>query len=91
MKPDKKETKKKEDKIAVLLEVNDQIQEAGGQTVEEALDKLKKPDVIKTRGLLSIKGKPNSAKQMNINILKRFFVNKTFRQITAKQLSVYVN
>jgi len=83
----KKTTKKL---ITVLLDFNNKQIESSGATVEEAIEKLKIDEVLKTSGILSLKDYPRARKLMNIINLKSFMANKTYRKIIAKQLAIYV-
>lgn len=75
----------------VMLEVNQTQLKAKGDTIFEALNKLKAPDVIKTLGRLYItKGDQTHRKVFNTILLRRFFVNETYRKILAKTFSFFV-
>lgn len=72
--------------FTVSLQVAQDSYSATGETVIEALDKLKPPH-IKARGLFVVKyGKKQSEFQMIPALVKKLFINNTFKEIFQKRM-----
>ena len=72
-----------------ILKVNNKDLKAKGVSVEEALNSIKAPVIIKTYGFLTVEqGERSARKMMNVTFTKRFFRNPLLRRIVAKQLNV---
>ena len=77
------------DRYKISLDLDDKIYKAEGSTMLKAVNRLKKPDKIKTLGLLRVEyGKKKIERRYNIIQIKRLFAKEFIREIAAKNLSI---
>ncbi len=78
-------------KYKLTLEVGGQVSKAEGETMLEALNNLKRPEFIKTKGILRAEyGELKAVRLMNIVRIKRLFGKDFVRQVQAKVISKFL-
>ncbi len=71
----------------LTLKINDDELVSSGNTILEAIESIKLPELFKTRGILSIAGEGKTCERnFNIMQLRRLRSNPTWREIVAKML-----
>ncbi len=74
-------------KFYVSLDFNNRVFSETGKTIYEAFDKLAKPQIIKTKGTMTIKHQDKTETIMLPPFrVKRFVISKNFRKIFAKRV-----
>ena len=79
--------------IKLKLKMGEIVQETQGSTLESAINKFDKPDVIKARGNMEIEkdGKHVVTTPMSVLRLKMMFNKKhAFKQLFIKNLSLFL-
>lgn len=75
--------------VKLNLRVNDKDYKAKGETILEALEALEVVEIPKTRALLTAyDGKKSTERQFTPIQLRKFYADKTHKQIIAKRMEM---
>jgi hypothetical protein len=75
----------------LILNVNEKQFKAEADTILEALETIKHPDIYKTRGELIVKsGELTAKRNLPIGRMKKLWEDRTWREVMAKTLTMFL-